>query len=71
VFQPLLTYSAHSVLHRFVSVAVTEKMSGISGFIALILDESNICLHLAFKLTVWPVVKKNNGLRNTVVSLYR
>ena len=48
MFQPLLTYYAHSVLHRFVSTAVTENMFGISGFIAVILDELNTLLTSGF-----------------------
>ena len=48
IFQPFLTYPFHSVLHRFVSTAVTENVCGISGFIAVILDESNMLLSSCF-----------------------
>ena len=48
MFQPLLTYSVHCVLHRFVSTALNENMCGISGFIAGILYESDMLLTSCF-----------------------
>lgn len=48
MFQPLLTYSVHCVLQRFVSTDLNENMCGISGFIAVILYESNMLLTSCF-----------------------